>query len=238
MNRENLFCSAVIVAAGSGRRMGADRPKQFLELCGKTIIERTAAVFSGCKSINEIIIVSSESGLEECRRLLAGLEEDKIIKYVLGGKERYESVYNGLNALDDRSNIVLIHDGVRPFVTEDMIEASIDDALAYGACAAGVKSKDTVKICDENGFVKYTPDRECVYNIQTPQTFKRDIIEKAYERAEKSGIFGTDDASLVENAGVPVKITMGSYDNIKITTPDDLIVGEKILNGGGSNKNS
>lgn len=238
MKREDLFCSAVIVAAGSGKRMGADRPKQFLELCGKTIIERTAAVFSGCKSINEIIIVSSESGLEECKRLLKELEKEKTIKYVLGGKERYESVYNGLKSLDERCGIVLIHDGVRPFVTEEIINASIDDASEYGACAVGVKSKDTVKICTDKGFVEYTPDRNCVYNIQTPQTFRKEIILKAYERAFEKGVFGTDDASLAENDGISVKITEGSYDNIKITTPDDLIVGEKILNGGGGNKNS
>ena len=102
----------------------------------------------------------------------------------------------------------------------------------------GVKSKDTVKICTDKGFVEYTPDRNCVYNIQTPQTFRKEIILKAYERAFEKGVFGTDDASLAENDGISVKITEGSYDNIKITTPDDLIVGEKILNGGGGNKNS
>ena len=231
MEKETLFCSAVIVAAGSGKRMGADRPKQFLELLGKTIIERTAAVFSGCKSIDEIIIVSSEAGLGECKKLLTNIE--KPVKYVLGGSERYESVHNGIMAVDKDCDIILIHDGVRPFVTEQIIEASIDDAVKYGACAVGVKSKDTVKICGGDGFVEYTPDRETVYNIQTPQTFRRELIERAYKKAFETGIFGTDDASLAENAGIPVKMTKGSYDNIKITTPDDLLVGEKILNGGG-----
>lgn len=238
MKRENLFCSAIIVAAGSGKRMGANKPKQFLELCGKTIIERTAAVFSGCKSINEMIIVSSEAGLEECRKLLIDFEAEKPIKYVLGGKERYESVYNGIRSVDAKCDIVIIHDGVRPFVTEEIITKSIEDAEEYGACAVGVKSKDTVKICTQDGFVDYTPERNFVYNIQTPQTFKKDIIVKAYERAFETEIFGTDDASLAENDGVSVKITEGSYDNIKITTPDDLIVGEKILNGGGDHKDS
>lgn len=236
MERETIFCSAVIVAAGSGKRMGADRPKQFLELCGKTIIERTAAVFSGCKLIDEIIIVSSEEGIRECENLLGNIKKN--IKYVVGGKERYDSVYNGIRAVDPSCGVIVIHDGVRPFVTEKMIEDSIECAMRDGACVCAVKSKDTVKICKADGFVDHTPDRELVYNVQTPQTFRRDIIEKAYRTAFERGVFGTDDASLAENCGIPVRIIEGSYDNIKITTPDDLVVGEKILNGGGGNKNS
>ena len=230
--KDNIFCSAVIVAAGIGKRMKADRPKQFLELCGKTIIERTAAVFSGCSAIDEIILVSGKEGLEVCRELFKDIE--KPVKYVLGGSERYESVYNGIKAVDDRCSIIAIHDGVRPFVTEKLILKSIESAVEYGACAAGVKSKDTVKICDSDGFVVSTPVRDNVYSIQTPQTFKREIIVDSYEKAVMSGIFGTDDAALAENAGYKVKIIEGSYDNIKITTPDDLLVGEKIVNGGGS----
>ncbi len=229
---DNIFCSAVIVAAGSGKRMGTDKPKQFLELMGKTVIERTAAVFGGCTAVNELIIVSSESGIEECGKILKKYNWDKPVKYVLGGAERYESVYNGIGSADERCGIILIHDGVRPFVSENIIFSSIDAALRYGACAAGVKSKDTVKISDENGFVSSTPVRDFVYSIQTPQTFKIDIIKDAYERAFKTGVFGTDDASLAENAGYRVKIIEGSYENIKITTPDDLLVGEKILTGG------
>ncbi|MDD5944163.1 MAG: 2-C-methyl-D-erythritol 4-phosphate cytidylyltransferase [Clostridia bacterium] len=233
MYKDSLFCSAVIVAAGTGKRMGADRPKQFLELCGKTIIERTAAVFGGCSAVDEIIIVSSETGLEECRRILSGCNGDKPVKYVLGGAERYDSVYNGIRAADERCGIVIIHDGVRPFVKEKLIIDSVEAAVSFGACAAGVKSKDTVKICDDRGFVRSTPDRSFVYAIQTPQTFRKEIITDAYEKAYEKGIFGTDDAAVAENAGYPVKIIEGSYDNIKITTPDDLLVGEKILTGGG-----
>ena len=231
---EKLFCSAVIVAAGSGKRMGTDKPKQFLELCGKTIIERTVGIFAGCNFINEIIVVSSEDGIGKCKKLL----DVKGIKYVLGGSERYESVYNGLKSVSENSDIVIIHDGVRPFVTENIIRESVLSAIEYGACAAGVKSKDTVKICDADGFVKETPDRSMVYSIQTPQTFRRSIISDAYQKACLSGVFGTDDASLAENAGYRVKIIEGSYENIKITTPDDLIVGEKLLKGGGDDKNS
>ncbi len=231
---KKLFCSAVIVAAGSGKRMRTDKPKQFLELCGKTIIERTVGIFADCSFINEIIVVSSEDGIKECKKLI----DVRGIKYVIGGSERYESVYNGLKSVSENSDIVIIHDGVRPFVTESIIRESVLSAVEYGACAAGVKSKDTVKICDKDGFVKETPDRSMVYSIQTPQTFRRSIIDDAYQRARLSGIFGTDDAALVENAGYRVKIIEGSYENIKITTPDDLIVGEKLMKGSGDDKNS
>ena len=122
---------------------------------------------------------------------------------------------------------------MRPFVKEKLIIDSVEAAVSFGACAAGVKSKDTVKICDDRGFVRSTPDRSFVYAIQTPQTFRKEIITDAYEKAYEKGIFGTDDAAVAENAGYPVKIIEGSYDNIKITTPDDLLVGEKILTGGG-----
>lgn len=235
---KNILCSAVIVAAGSGKRMGADKPKQFLTLKGKTIIEHTAAVFGGCNAVDEIIIVSSESGISQCHALLSQYKWSNKVKYVCGGEERHNSVYNGINAADSGSGVIIIHDGVRPFVTERIIIDSIEAAVRYGACAAGVMSKDTVKICDEAGFVLNTPDRNHVYSIQTPQAFRSEIIFDAYKTAFNNGIFGTDDAFLVENAGYSVKIINGSYSNIKITTPDDLIVGENILNGGGSYKNS
>ena len=233
---KDVMCSAVIVAAGVGKRMGSDRPKQFLSLNGKTIIERTAAVFGGCNAVDEIILVSSENGISECYSLFSAYDWNKNVKYVCGGKERYNSVYNGIKAADKNSGIIIIHDGVRPFVTEKIITDSIECALKHGACAVGVPSKDTIKICDDSGFVSSTPERKYVYNIQTPQTFRTEIIADAYKVAFEKEIFGTDDASLAENAGYSVKITEGSYDNIKITTPDDLIVGEKILNGGGKYK--
>ncbi|MPN23034.1 2-C-methyl-D-erythritol 4-phosphate cytidylyltransferase [bioreactor metagenome] len=229
------FCSAVIVAAGNGKRMGTSISKQYLMLGDKTIIEHTVDAFINCVVVDEIIIVASPIGIEECRNLFS----DKPIRYALGGAERYNSVYNGICETSEKSDIVLVHDGVRPFVSKNTIISSIEAAIENGACAVGVKSKDTVKICDDKGFVISTPVRDNVYSIQTPQTFQKDIIVKSYKKAFESCIFGTDDAALVENAGFAVKIVSGSYENIKITTPDDLIVGEKIITkdnlGGGSN---
>lgn len=228
------FCSAVIVAAGSGKRMGASISKQYLKLSNKTIIQRTVEAFLDCAAVDEIIIVVSQKYIELCRSLFV----DKSVSYALGGEERYNSVFNGICKTSEKSDVILIHDGVRPLVRDEEIISSIDAALEFGACAVGVKSKDTVKICDNEGFVVSTPIRDNVYSIQTPQAFQKDIIIKSYEKAFKCGIFGTDDAALVENAGFPVKIVEGSYENIKITTPDDLIVGEKIIAnanlGGGS----
>jgi len=222
------FCSAVIVAAGSGKRMQTSISKQYLKLGDKTIIEHTVDVFLNCTAVDEIIIVTSQSGIDESRNLFI----DKPVRYALGGIERYNSVYNGICETSVKSDIVLIHDGVRPFVSEDIIISSIEAAIKFGACAVGVKSKDTVKICNDEGFVVSTPVRDNVYSIQTPQTFKKDIIIKSYEKAFDSKVFGTDDAALAENAGYLVKIVSGRYENIKITTPDDLIVGEKIIANG------
>ena len=227
------FCSAVIVAAGNGKRMGTIIPKQFLLLGSKTIIEHTIDAFLNCNAIDEIILVVSQSSVDECNRMFSGVS----VKCVVGGAERYDSVYKGICSTSENCSIILIHDGVRPFVNNEMIISSIETAIEFGACAAGVKSKDTVKICSEEGFVISTLLRDNVYSIQTPQTFQKDIIVKSYEEAFKKEVFGTDDAALAENAGFMVKIINGSYENIKITTPDDLIVGEKIfannLGGGG-----
>ncbi len=231
------FCSAVIVAAGSGKRMGTSISKQYLKLGNKTIIEHTVNTFLNCVYVDEIIIVAAQSGIDECRSLFT----DKPVRYALGGAERYNSVYNGICETSEKSDVVIIHDGVRPFVSEDIIISSIEAAIEFGACVVGVKSKDTVKICNDEGFVVSTPIRDNVYIIQTPQTFQKEEIVKSYQNAFESGIFGTDDAALVENAGFLVKIVSGSYENIKITTPDDLIIGEKIIAdvnlGGGSHKN-
>lgn len=222
------LCSAVIVAAGNGNRMRTSIPKQFLLLGIKTIIEHTVDVFLNCNAIDEIIVVVPQNSIDECKRLFS----DVSVKCMAGGAERYDSVYKGIQSTSESCDIVLIHDGVRPFVSNETIISSIEAAIEFGACAAGVQSKDTVKICGDEGFVISTPQRDNVYSIQTPQAFQKDIIIRSYEEAFKKGIFGTDDAALAENAGFPVKIVSGSYENIKITTPEDLIVGERIFASG------
>lgn len=214
------MASAVIVAAGMGKRMGAGMNKAYLMLCGRTILENTVSVFEKCGKIEEIIVVTDDT--EKCRELLKGFK--KVTAVVLGGKTRQDSVKNGLKA--SSGEFVAIHDGARALICEHDIERVIFEAEKYGAAALGVKCKDTLKTADENGFIKETVNRDFVYQIQTPQVFKRIEIEKAHEKAD--GSF-TDDCGVMESTGKRIKIVEGSYENIKITTPEDLITAEKIL---------
>lgn len=213
--------TAVIVAAGSGTRMGGVINKVFLPLGEKSVIEHTLNIFSDCRVIDNIILVTRECDIPLCDKF-----ED--IKVIAGGKTRQESVYLGLCEAED-ADIVVIHDGARALITCDIIEKTIEDAKKHGASAVGVSSKDTLKAVDENGFIISTLDRETTYQIQTPQVFKREEIIKAHEMAIKDGFLGTDDCSLYEKYIGKIKVTRGSYDNIKLTTPDDMLVAENIL---------
>ncbi|MDD4843310.1 MAG: 2-C-methyl-D-erythritol 4-phosphate cytidylyltransferase [Anaerotignum sp.] len=219
----------MIVAAGKGKRMGTQISKQFLLLDGKEILAHTVGRFEQFSKIQEIVLVSGRNDLEEVRAMVRSYGWRKVTAIVVGGKERQDSVRCGLNALSKQTEIVLIHDGVRPFVTEEMINSSIDAALKYGGCVLGVQAKDTLKICDQNGFVLETPERSSIWHIQTPQTFRRECIDKAYEKAEQEGFLGTDDASVAEFAGMKVKVIQGSYQNIKITTKEDILIGACFL---------
>jgi len=211
---------AVIVAAGKGRRMGAGINKVYLEFSGKSVLEHTVSVFENCDIIDEIAIVTDD--LEMCSDKLKGC--NKVKKIILGGQTRQQSVQNGLDSID--CDIVAIHDGARALVTETEVVSAIENAEKYGAAAVGVKSKDTLKKVDDNGFIIETVDREFIYNIQTPQVFSLCEIKKAYQEA--NGEF-TDDCGLFESFGKKVKMVDGSYENIKITTPEDLILAQNIL---------
>ncbi len=215
-----MSVSAIIVAAGSGTRMGAGKNKVFLELFGKTILEHTVSVFENCACISEIIVVTNE--LEEAKKVLSAYKKVKNI--VPGGNVRGESVKNGLYAAS--GDIACIHDGARALILPEDVEKVVLAAKEFGAAALGVKCKDTLKQADENGFISGTLDREYVYNIQTPQVFGMAAIKEMYEKCEESF---TDDCALAEKYGQAVKIVDGSYDNIKITTPDDLELAAKIL---------
>lgn len=219
---------ALIMAGGSGRRMGGGTKKQYLKIGGREILRVTAEVFESSPLIDEIIIVAGSDDADNVKRLLCGM--DKIKKVVCGGSERQYSVHNGLKAAEG-CDIVLIHDGVRPFVTEGEIAACIDEAKKGGACVLGVPVKDTIKFCDENGIVKVTPERSLLWAAQTPQCFKYELIRRAYDEAARDGFLGTDDASLAERIGIDVKMVAGSYKNIKITTPEDLVTAEAIIRG-------
>ncbi|MGN0135792.1 2-C-methyl-D-erythritol 4-phosphate cytidylyltransferase [Anaerotignum sp.] len=221
--------TAVIVAAGKGKRMGTEISKQFLPLCGKEILTHTVEKFEQSAAIRDIILVTSADALQDVWDMVQEYGWKKVVSVTEGGKERQDSVYQGLKQLGKDTEIVLIHDGVRPFVTEKIIEESIAVALEMGSCVAGVPAKDTIKVCDGENIAVATPDRSTLWQIQTPQTFRKELILQAYEAARADGFLGTDDASLAEHSGYPVKVIMGSYRNIKITTREDLLIGEAFL---------
>lgn len=226
------ICTAVIVAAGKGKRMGTEISKQFLPLGGKEILAHTVEKFERAKAIRDIVLVTGAEALEDVKNMAREYGWGKVRSVVPGGRERQDSVWNGLREVSEDTEIVLIHDGVRPFVTEEILNCSIETAREMGGCVAGVPAKDTIKVCNGENIAVATPDRSTLWQIQTPQTFRRAVILKAYENAKKDGFIGTDDASLVEHSGYPVKVILGSYRNIKITTKEDLLIGEAFLKEG------
>ena len=220
----------VIVAAGSGSRMKRDINKQFIKLDGKEIIAYTIEKFYKSEDIDDIVIVIKENEEKYFIENIINKYGFDNIKIAYGGKERQDSVYNGIKKLNNNCEIVLIHDGARPFVNEDIIKNSIEEAKENNAVVVGVPVKDTIKVVDWDGNIVDTPNRSLLWSVQTPQSFKYEIITKAYEYAYSNDYYGTDDAMLVEHIGYNVKMIEGSYDNIKITTEEDLHFGIQILN--------
>lgn len=223
-----MKCTAIVLAAGQGKRMQSDIQKQYLQVNEYPVLYYSLRCFQKCSFINEIILVTGENEVEFCRREFAEKYQfDKITKIVAGGKERYHSVYNGLIACTD-TDYVFIHDGARPFVTEPILQRGLECVKKYHACAAGVLTKDTIKIVDEEGMVAQTPDRRYVWNVQTPQIFDYDLILSSYKKMMESEANNiTDDAMVVEQfGGQRVCMFEGSYENLKITTPEDLGVAE------------
>ncbi|SHI14365.1 2-C-methyl-D-erythritol 4-phosphate cytidylyltransferase [Sporanaerobacter acetigenes] len=227
---ENNFVSVIVAAAGMSNRMRSRINKQFIFIDNKPVLAHTLEKFEMCKYVDEIIVVAKEDEIDYCKKeIVKKYDFKKVSKVVKGGKERQDSVYNGLLALDEKCKIVLIHDGARPFVKVKNIEDGISGVTKYGACVVGAPVKDTIKVVDDNNDIKNTPHRSQIWAAQTPQCFWRHIIMQAYKAALDDNFTGTDDSMLVERLGVPVKMIMGSYENIKITTPDDLIVAESML---------
>ncbi|MEK4345609.1 2-C-methyl-D-erythritol 4-phosphate cytidylyltransferase [Paenibacillus sp. FSL P4-0184] len=210
----------VIVAAGRGTRMGTVESKQYLLLQGKPIIVHTLEVFQQHELISEIVLVTGKEDIERCQEWIQLYKLDKVKAIVPGGSERQHSVYKGLLKLT--TQWVMVHDGVRPFVQPNEIEACYERAKQIGASVLAVPVKDTIKQVDNEGKVLSTPDRRSLWAIQTPQTFRLSELLDAYAAAERDAFLGTDDSSLAERAGIPVSVVEGSYRNIKITTPDDL----------------
>lgn len=220
--------SAIILAGGRGKRMEAGISKQFILIKGKPILYYTLERFINCSLIDEIILVLPKDEIEYCKKEVINKYSLKVDKIIEGGKERQDSVFNALKSLND-SNIVLIHDGARPFVSKEIIENGIKYAKQYGAAAPGVMPKDTIKVRDENGFSSETLDRSKLIAIQTPQIFKKDIIVNCHKKIKEEDIAVTDDTMVVEHYGHRVYLYNGEYTNIKVTTPEDLILCEYLV---------
>ncbi|MEG6566678.1 2-C-methyl-D-erythritol 4-phosphate cytidylyltransferase [Thermoanaerobacterium saccharolyticum] len=225
-----MFISAIVVAAGKGRRMGTKLNKVFLKLNGKPVLYYTLNTFEKLSELDEIVLVVSNDDIDYCRREIVDKYNFKKVKRIVaGGMERQESVFNGLKAVDSRCDIVMIHDGARPFIDKTTLKKGIEESKVYSAVGIAVPVKDTIKVVDDDNFVVATPDRTNLMAIQTPQIFDYKLIYDAHLKAMEDGFLGTDDTVLVERLGHKVKLVEGSYRNIKITTPEDLIISEAFL---------
>lgn len=224
------YCTAIVLAAGSGKRMETKVHKQYLLMGGKPVLYYSLRAFEDSKRIDEIILVCGAGEEDYCRKeIVEKYGISKARKIIPGGAERYDSVWNGLK--ETKEGYVYIHDGARPFVDEEIIERAYECVSEHHACVAGMPSKDTVKIADSGNIVTATPDRSSVWIVQTPQVFDTELIRKAYALLmEKDEISVTDDAMVAEQMlGASVRLFYGSYENIKITTPEDLEIAEVFL---------
>lgn len=218
----------MVLAAGQGKRMKAGRNKQFIELEGKPVIIHTLTVFENDPMCEEIKLVINEKEVPIFKELLATYQIAKVSEMVLGGKERQDSVYNGLLRMEN-AEIVLVHDGARPFIRQEVIHRLVEKAKLEGAAIVGVPVKDTIKKVNSDLLIMETVERAALWLIQTPQAFRYPILQKAHQQAKEEQYLGTDESSLVERIGVPVHMVEGEYENIKLTTPEDLIVANAIL---------
>ncbi len=222
--------TALIPAAGQGKRMKSKLSKQFILLQGMPIIAHTLKVFQAALEIDDIVLICPPGEEESYQKeIICNYEITKPTVIVSGGQERQESVYYGLLKVTGESTHVIIHDGARPLVTADLISRVAEEVKIKDAVVVGVPVKDTIKRTDAGGYIIDTLQRERLWHIQTPQAFALNLIKQAHEQAKAVGFYGTDDAALVERIGFPVKIIPGSYENIKITSPEDILVAEMIL---------
>ena len=227
------WVAAVVPAGGSGTRMGNEIPKQFLQLGGVPLLIHALRVFEASRTIAEIVVVVPEDAVISCREeLLPPFAFSKVSTVTAGGARRQDSVWNGLQAVDERTNIVVVHDAVRPFVTGTMVEDVVDGARTHGAAIVAIPLHDTVKQVDPDGMIETTLDRQRLWSAQTPQAFHVELLREAHRSSQETGVEATDDAFLVERIGRRVSIVNGSPDNIKITLQEDLVMGEAILAAG------
>ena len=224
--------AAIIPAAGMGLRMRSQISKPYLLLDGKPILAHTLEVFEGVKEVQEVTVVAHPDDLDFCREEVIGVHGfKKVLRLVPGGKERQDSVYHALKALqqEDELEIILVHDGVRPFITPEQIRRVIKAARSHGGAILGLPAQDTLKRVNSQGKVIHTLDRKDIWQIQTPQGFQAALLRRAFVEAYSRNFYGTDEASLVEELGHPVAVIPGDPWNLKITTPDDLRLAEALL---------
>ena len=242
MSKSHKKCTAIVLSAGQGKRMGTSVPKQYIEIFGKPIIYYTLKTFQNSQIIDSIVLVVG-GGQEQFAKeeIVEKYHFTKVTAIVAGGAERYDSVWQGLKAIrdgkvedTDGDGYVFIHDGARMFVDEATLKRGYETVLKHRACVAGMPSKDTVKVVDEEGFAVQTPQRKYVWTVQTPQIFETSLITEAYSRLMREQCIDvTDDAMVVEQMmELPVRLFEASYENIKITTPEDLEIAEGFLKKG------
>ncbi|CAL5199652.1 unnamed protein product [Lathyrus oleraceus] len=220
--------SVVLLAGGKGKRMGATMPKQYLPLLGQPIALYSFLTFSRMPEVKEIVVVCDPSYRDIFEDVKGNCQAE--LKFALPGKERQDSVYNGFQVIDSNSELVCVHDSARPLMLQEDVKKVLKDGLLNGAAVLGVPSKATIKEANSDSFVVRTLDRKTLWEMQTPQVIKPELLRKGFELVNREGLEVTDDVSIVEHLKQPVYITEGSYTNIKVTTPDDLLLAERILN--------
>ena len=226
----NSKICTLIPAAGEGNRLKSAVKKPYVALAQKPILTHTIQRFEQNTAVDEIFVLVNEADFEMCRAtVLAPYAFQKVQPLVAGSATRQQSVHNGVRALPADTDFVIVHDGVRPFVTDETIFACLDAAAEWGAAVAAVPVKETIKMANAEDFIVETPPRERLWTVQTPQVFRKSLLEKAHQIAEKKQLTATDDAALVEHLGHPVKLVNGSYANVKITTPEDLRIANVFL---------
>ncbi len=221
---------AIVLAGGVGKRMGFSTSKQFLLLDNKPILAHTLQVFQDCKPVDGVYLVVNHRDLPTIQEeILETYHFSKIMKLVIGGRLRQDSVWNGLEAIDESCDVVIVHDAARPFISPAFVEKSIVLMEMFDAVVPAIPARDTIKVISKEGFVVKTLERDSLWHIQTPQTFKYDLIAKAYREGMAKKLCGYDDSAFIEHLGKKVKVVEGSPYNIKITTPEDLLIARGIL---------
>ncbi|MDP8224738.1 MAG: 2-C-methyl-D-erythritol 4-phosphate cytidylyltransferase [Candidatus Lernaella stagnicola] len=230
-----MLTVAIVVAGGRGRRMRTDQAKQYIELEGKSILQRSLEAVAAADLVDQIILVVPRGDVVFCRDTLVDRGNlDKMVRVAMGGKNRQESVAKGLAAIEKLGllpDVVVVHDGVRPFVDPKLIDKSVRIAANFGGALVAVPVTDTIKVITDDGFIRQTPDRRWLFSAQTPQAFQYHTLVDAHRKAEADGFVGTDDCQLVERVGGQIVIVEGDERNIKITTPHDLLVARALLKG-------